>query len=176
MSLIKTGELTEPAVRLNGHLNVKAGRIQLPSPPKLNASVGEPQRRKQRTFARQQKAAERVASATTQVASGIAEAASACDELRKAMEQIATGAEEAASAAEQSQRAMTRIGASNRTASDAADVSVRKTEALQGVLSNVNGQILASIGSVGRAAERQAASVQMMDALDKQAANIGDIV
>jgi methyl-accepting chemotaxis protein len=176
MSLIKTGELTETGGKVAAHLNGRGGRLQMPPPPKVNLSAGEPQRRKQRTFARQQKAAERVASATTQVASGIAEAASACDELRKAMEQIATGAEEAASAAEQSQRAMTRIGESNRAASDAADASVRKTEALQGVLTNVTGQITASIASVERAAERQAASVGMMTELDKQAANIGDIV
>jgi methyl-accepting chemotaxis protein len=101
------------------------------------------------------------------VASGIAEAGSACDELRKAMEQIATGAEEAASAAEQSQRAVARIAANNRAASEAADVSVRKTEALQGLLANVNGQITTSIASVGRAAERQAASVGMVAELDK---------
>ncbi len=81
------------------------------------------------------------------MASGIAEAGSACDELRKAMEQIATGAEEAASAAEQSQRAVARIAANNRAASEAADVSVRKTEALQGLLANVNGQITTSIAS-----------------------------
>ena len=47
--------------------------------------VAEAEKRKARTFARQQKAAERIASATTQLASGIAEAASAADELRKAL-------------------------------------------------------------------------------------------
>ena len=138
--------------------------------------AGEPQRKRQRTFARQQKAAERVASATSQVASGIAEAASACEELRRAMEQIATGAEEAASAAEESQRAMTRIAASNKQASDTAEMSQRKTDALQGLLGTVSTQIAQSIVSVGRAAERQVASVDMMTELDKQAANIGDIV
>jgi methyl-accepting chemotaxis protein len=92
------------------------------------------------------------------------------------MEQISTGAEQAAAAAEQSQRAVTRISANNQSALEAADTSVRKTEALQSILATVNGQITATISSVSRAAERQVASVDMVVQLDKQAANIGDIV
>ena len=51
--------------------------------------LAEAQKRKARTFARQQKAAERIAAATSQLASGIAEAAAAAEELRKASDQIA---------------------------------------------------------------------------------------
>ncbi|CAO4169317.1 hypothetical protein EEDFHM_01457 [Methylorubrum populi] len=54
--------------------------------------LNEEHRRKARTYAKQQKAAERVAAATTELASGITEASSAAEELRKAMEQIAAGA------------------------------------------------------------------------------------
>ncbi|CDK98887.1 protein of unknown function [Magnetospirillum gryphiswaldense MSR-1 v2] len=68
--------------------------------------LAEAQKRKARTFARQQKAAERIAAATSQLASGIAESASAAEELRKASEQIAQGAEEAAGAAQESQKAV----------------------------------------------------------------------
>lgn len=180
MALIKTSNLAETNGKANGHLangalNGKAMRAPAPVVDPL-AKAGEPQRRRQRTFARQQKAAERVAAATTQVANGITEAASACDELRKAMEQISTGAEEAAAAAEQSQRAVTRIASNNRVASDAAEATLRRTETLQGLLGTVNTQITTSIATVGRAAERQAASVGMVGELDKQAANIGDIV
>jgi methyl-accepting chemotaxis protein len=132
--------------------------------------------RRQRTFARQQKAAERVASATTQVASGVAQAASAAEQLRNAMTQIASGAAQAASAAEQSQRAMTSITGSIRSSAEAADLSLRKTETLQGLLGAVAGQIGGSIASVGRAAERQLASVTMVEELDRQAASIGEIV
>nr|NKR04559.1 hypothetical protein [Escherichia coli] len=71
--------------------------------------LNEENRRRARTFAKQQKAAERIAAATTQLASGIAEASSAAEELRKAMEQIAAGAEQAAGASEQSQRAVTTV-------------------------------------------------------------------
>jgi methyl-accepting chemotaxis protein len=191
MALVKTGDLGETTTRMNGHLNGKSepwepvatrkperalSAAPIRKPAASSAAGAEPQRRRQRTFARQQKAAERVASATTQVASGISEAAAACDELSKAMEQISTGAEQASAAAEQSQRAVTRIATSNRATSDAADVSLRKTEVLQSLLGTVNGQIAASIASVGRGAERQAASVDMVIELDKQAATIGDIV
>ena len=47
---------------------------------------------------------------------------------------------------------------------------------LQDLLGTVNSQITASIASIGRAADRQAASVDMVAELDKQAANIGEIV
>jgi methyl-accepting chemotaxis protein len=160
----------------NGHANGKAASWN----PKPMAGPGgmsraEPKRR-QRTFARQQKAAERVASATTQVSSGIAEAASASEQLRKAMTQIASGAAEAASAAEQSQRAVTRIAGNIRQTAEAAGLSLGKTEGLRDLLGAVSAQITSSVAAVGRAAERQGASVGMVEELDRQAANIGDIV
>ena len=162
--------------KTNGHMNGKAASwTPKPQPTLTPASRGEPKRR-QRTFARQQKAAERVASATTQVSSGIAEAASASEQLRKAMTDIASGAAEAASAAEQSQRAVTRISAAIRQSAAAAGLSFDKTEALRDLLGAVNAQITASVASVGRAAERQGASVGMVEELDRQAANIGEIV
>ena len=190
MSLAKTSDFADAAPKMNGHANGKALVWDNPAPVKLvrtsppasrskpaaGAPVPDQQRRRQRTFGRQQKAAERIASATTQVASGIAEATAACEELSKAMEQIATGAEEASAAAEQSQRAMTIIATSNRVTSEAADVSLRKTDTLQTLLSTTNAQILASLTNVGRAAERQSTSVNMVVELDKQAASIGDIV
>jgi methyl-accepting chemotaxis protein len=188
MSLVKTGELGAGIGVANGHhigkppdwpsaSRTNPERTAKAAPLRKSANTGsELQRRRQRTFGRQQKAAERVASATSQMASGIAEAASACEELSKAMEQIATGAEEAASATEETQRAMSTIATSNRAATEAAGNSVRKTEALQGLLGNVSGQITGSIASISRASDRLVASVSMMAELDKQAANIGDIV
>jgi methyl-accepting chemotaxis protein len=188
MALVKTGEFGAGIGTLNGlhggkslvrspTANPKPDRAVTAQPPRKPIGAGaDPQRRRQRTFGRQQKAAERVAAATSQMASGIAEAASACEELSKAMEQITTGAEQAASAAEESQRAMTRISASNRATTEAAELSVRKTETLQTLIANVSGQITASLASIGRSSERQVASVGMMAELDKQAANIGDIV
>ncbi|MBE7199693.1 MAG: methyl-accepting chemotaxis protein, partial [Parafilimonas terrae] len=138
--------------------------------------LNEENRRRARTFAKQQKAAERIAAATTQLASGIAEASSAAEELRKAMEQIAAGAEEAAGASEQSQRAVTTVAEAITNARTEAEASRQKTEALQTLIAGVSQQIRFSLSSIGTAAERQAASVTMIVELERQAANIGDIV
>ncbi|OYU67218.1 MAG: hypothetical protein CFE45_43650, partial [Burkholderiales bacterium PBB5] len=59
----------------------------------------EANRKRARTLAKQQQAAERVASASSQLAAGINEAASAAEELKRAADQIASGAEEASGAA-----------------------------------------------------------------------------
>ena len=129
-----------------------------------------------RTHARQQKAAERIASATNELAAGVAQSSSAAEELRKAMESIAAGAEEASSASEQSRRAITAITAGLLQAKNSADVSRQKTDALRTLIADVSKQIVASIASIGAAADRQAASVKMIVELETQAANIGDIV
>ncbi|HCT98761.1 MAG TPA: chemotaxis protein, partial [Methylococcaceae bacterium] len=69
----------------------------------------ELQRRRARTLAKQQQAAERIAAATGQLSSGINEAASAAEELRRASDQIAAGAEEASGAAEESTVALKQV-------------------------------------------------------------------
>lgn len=136
--------------------------------------LAEAQKRKARTFARQQKAAERIAAATAELASGIAEAASAAEELRKACEQIASGAEEAAGAAQQSMKAVVHGGGLILKARDNADVSVTKAEALQTLIANVASQLANSILSISRASDRQIASVKMVEELDRQAGLAGD--
>jgi methyl-accepting chemotaxis protein len=134
------------------------------------------QQKRVRTFGRQQKAAERVAATTTQLASGIAVAGAAVEELRRAMEQIASGAEEASSAAEESMRAVTRVAGNLSKARENASVALGKTESLQTLIAGVRTHIGASLTSIGKAAERQFASVAMVAELEKQAANIGEIV
>ncbi|WP_246692711.1 hypothetical protein [Methylobacterium sp. WL64] len=63
-----------------------APRENVPASAGRSHLVAEAEKRKARTFARQQKAAERIASATAELSSGIAEAAAAAEELRKASE------------------------------------------------------------------------------------------
>ena len=138
--------------------------------------LAEAQKRKARTFARQQKAAERIAAATSQLASGIAEATAAAEELRKASEQIASGAEEAAGAAQQSLRAVNHGAGLIGRAKENAEGALTKTEALQGLIANISAQIGNSIQAIGRAAERQLTSVKMVDELERQAAAISEVV
>ncbi len=141
-----------------------------------SAAQADVQRRRVRTFARQQKIAERVAAATTQMASGISESSAAAEELRKSMEQIATGAEEASGAAQQSLGAVTDIATGIVQSNEKAEFSRQKAEALQRLLVELNVQIAASVANIATGADRQLASVQMVVELEKQAANIGEIV
>ncbi len=162
-------------------VQVAAGRRDdAPAPasvaPERGAAQADVQRRRARTFARQQKIAERVAAATAEMASGISQSAAAATELRKSMEQIATGAEEAAGAAQESLRAVTSIGAGIGEAKDKAEQSRQKAAALQLLLAELISKIAASVANITTSADRQLASVQMVGELEKQAASIGEIV
>jgi methyl-accepting chemotaxis protein len=141
-----------------------------------NSALAEAQKRKARTFARQQKAAERIAAATSELASGITEASAAATEMRKASDQIASGAEEAAGASQESLKAVNHGAALIFKAKDNADNSVSKTEALQTVIVDVARQISNSIQAIGRTSERQEASVKLIQELERQAATISEVV
>lgn len=142
----------------------------------LASREADAQRKRARTLAKQQQAAERISSATTQLASGINEAASAAEELKRAADQIATGAEEASGAAQESLAAFRQVGVALGRQLESANLSQTKVDATQNLIGKVSGEITTLIGNVGVAAQRQAASVDMVGELEKQAANIGDIV
>ncbi len=160
---------------VNGAMN-GASRAASGSNGKGAHRDADAQRRKARTLAKQQQAAERVASATTQLSSGISEAASAAEELKRAMDQIASGAEEASGAAQESLRAVNRVTEALGKAKSNAGVSQTKAEGLQTLIGSVSAAVAGTVTNVGAAAERQAASVEMVTELERQAANIGEIV
>ncbi len=140
-------------------------------------SYSQAQDRKQnRSYSRQRKSAERIASATAQLSNGVSEAAASAEELRKVMDQMAAGAHEAASAADDSQRAVASIASDITQAREGADASLRKTEAVQALIAGLQGQIRSSVAGVGRSADKQEASVSKVAELDRQIATIGDIV
>ncbi|MHC2103725.1 methyl-accepting chemotaxis protein [Methylobacterium sp. CM6246] len=153
-----------------------APRENVPASAGRSHLVAEAEKRKARTFARQQKAAERIASATAELSSGIAEAAAAAEELRKASEQIGVGAEEAAGAAQETMKAVSQGGALIQAAKENATNSLRKTEALSGLVVETAAQIGASVAAIVKASERQEASVKLVEELDRQASAIGEIV
>ena len=133
-------------------------------------------RKRARTLAKQQQAAERVAAASGQLSAGINEAASAAEELKRAADQIASGAEEASGAAQQSLAAITQVSGAITRQLNAANQSQAKAEAGQRLAARINTEVQATITNVGIAAKRQAESVKMVAELERQAANIGDIV
>ena len=136
----------------------------------------EAQRKRARTLAKQQQAAERIAAATTEMSSGITEAASAAEELKRASDQIATGAEEATGAAQESLAAFKQVeGAVTRQLQNAKASGVR-VESSQTLIARTGAEVTSLVANVGVSAQRQAASVGMVAELEKQAANIGDIV
>ena len=136
----------------------------------------EEQRRRARTLAKQQQAAERIAAASAQLASGITEASSARDQLAGAMSEIATGAEEAAGASQESLAAVTQIAANLKRQKEMAELSGSRSEALKSRLDQAAGAILKLVESVKLASERQHASVTMMNELEQQAASINEAV
>jgi methyl-accepting chemotaxis protein len=142
----------------------------------LIARDAEAQRKKARTLAKQQQAAERIAAATGELASGIAEASSSAEELKRASDQIAAGAEEASSAAQQSLAAFQQVGSSILRQLQSADAGRVRGEAVQALISRTASDITGLITNVAVSARRQKASVHMVSELESQAATIGDIV
>ncbi len=136
----------------------------------------EANRKRARTLAKQQQAAERVAGAAAELGSGINEASSAAEELKRASDSIATGAEQAASAAQQSLTAITRVSDAIRKQLDAVNMVQAKAEAGQALVGKINTDVRATVGNIVVGADRQAESVKMVAELERQAANIGDIV
>jgi len=126
--------------------------------------------------ARQQKAAERIAAATSQLASGIAESSAASEEMRRSMDQIAAGAEESSTAAQESMQSVVAISQQILQSKDAAEASVQKTQILQDLIVGVRAQIAESIGKIGESAVRQTASGLRVEELEKQAAAISEVV
>ena len=136
----------------------------------------EAKRKRARTLAKQQQAAERIAAATTELASGIYEAASASEQLKRASDQIATGAEAASGAAEESLAAFNLVGTAISLQLQNADISQVKGEAAQILVAKTAVEVASLVSNVSVAAKRQAHTVEMVVELEKQAANIGGIV
>lgn len=144
--------------------------------PKNVARDADVQRKRARTLAKQQQASERVAAAASELAAGVNEAASAAEELKRAAAQIATGAEEASGAAQESLAAVTQVSTSITRQMAAVGQAQRKAESMQSLAAQINGQVEATVNNVTTAAQRQAESVKMVAELERQAANIGEIV
>jgi methyl-accepting chemotaxis protein len=168
MSLVRKASATK---EVPAALQAIAGSI-----PRNVARDADAQRKRARTLAKQQQASERVASAASELSAGINEAASAAEELKRAATQIATGAEEASGAAQESLAALTQTAGA--IARQLAAVTQAKTtaEGMQKLAGQVNSEVQATVDNVATAAQRQAESVRMVAELERQAANIGDIV
>jgi methyl-accepting chemotaxis protein len=124
---------------------------------------------------RRESAGERIGAATLELAGGITEASSAVEELRRALAQIASGAEEAAGAAHESLAAVVQMSASFGQARAQAEQARHRTESLQILLTESGAAIDASVKAISLNARRQLASVEVIEALERHAARIGEI-
>ncbi|WP_051434649.1 methyl-accepting chemotaxis protein [Desulfonatronum lacustre] len=134
------------------------------------------QRATGRTVAKRQQAAERIASATEELASGIAQANAAAEQMNKAMEQISSGATEASAAAQESQAAAEQLNKGAQVASNTAQSAMEKTDTLQELVRLTSSDIESIITNVGLSAERNMESARMISELERQADEIGQVV
>jgi methyl-accepting chemotaxis protein len=164
MALVKTSKFAA----------VEAKTPSGPAPPKAVTRTRSPAG-KASSGARQVTLVERVAAATEELASGLAEASGAAQELRSSMEQIASGAEEAAGASQEQLAAIKRIFDNLRTARGEADSSRRLTNNVQTQLLETAGQITTTIRAIERNAQRQGALAEIIAELERRAKDIGDV-
>ncbi len=136
----------------------------------------EAQRKKARTFARQQQIAERIAAATEELSAGVEEASGAVDELQSAMEQIAGGAEEASSATQESLAAIEQIAKNAQKAAEITTAVLDRGKAIQLLVKEANSDIEELAEGVNLAAAKNEESARLIVELEKQAENIGGIV
>jgi methyl-accepting chemotaxis protein len=146
-----------------------------PATPKIGTAAIKPSIRTSSAQGRHTTLSERLAAATEQLASGLAEAAAATKQLGRSMEQIAAGAEEAAGASQEQSSAIKGIVAGLTAARGEADSSSRRTEAVAASLGDVSAQIMGSVRAIERGAQRQSESVSHIVVLDRQAKDIGEI-
>lgn len=129
-----------------------------------------------RTLAKQQQLAERIATATEQLASGIEEASSAAEELGTTMQQIATGASESSSAAEESRAAIYQISKSSVVADKNAKESLERAEKAKELIVNTAKDIEEMIRGIQASAETNIESIKLVAELENQSNEIGEIV
>ncbi|MCB1142429.1 MAG: methyl-accepting chemotaxis protein [Leptospiraceae bacterium] len=131
---------------------------------------------KARTMAKQQQISERIATAAEQLSSGIQEGSSASEELMRSMQQIASGAEEASSAAEESKATITQIEKGSQINSNLAEDTLNKVQSLKEVAQNTGRDINLLIEGVKAAADSAISTAKLMQELEKQSDEIGNIV
>jgi len=166
MALVKTSKLAADIAKASA-------KAPTETPPAIAKAAAHGRRTS--TDSREEKVSERLAAATEELASGLAEASAAADELQRAMEQIASGADEAAGASQEQLAAIKNVLANLTIARGQADGARRRTEAVQMALAETGVQITTSVRAIQRNAERQGASVDIIGELERRAGDIAEI-
>ena len=131
---------------------------------------------KTKTLAKQQQLAERVASATTQLSSGVEQGSSAAEELNRSMEQVATAADEASGAAEESRAAINQIEKTSIRQNELSNLTLTKVNFLKELAENTITIISKLVDGVNLAAESTVETAKLIAQLEKQSDEVGNIV
>ena len=166
MALVKSSKIASDAANKTAVKETTKPAAPNKATPKPHRSVAA---------SKQETLSERVAAATEELASGLTEASAAAQELDKAMAQIASGATEAAGASQEQLAAIKQIFDSLSTARKEAEASRLRTGSLQSVLAETAAQITTSTRAIERNAERQNASIKIIEELERRARDIREI-
>jgi methyl-accepting chemotaxis protein len=142
----------------------------------VSNSDSEGNRRQARSVAKQQQAAERIATATAEITAQNVEAAEASRQLTDSMQQISAGAEEASGATQESLAAMNQVEQRVNEQQESTRRVAELSQALKILLADARVGINGLLSSVDNSSVRQAASVVTITELEKQADEIGEIV
>jgi len=168
MALIKTSKI-KPGSRVKPPAKAKTLESKrpanIPGAASPRAAPGD----------RREKAAERIAAASEELAAGLMEAAAAAAELGRAMEQIAAGAEQANAASAKQLESVKMIAGHLEAARGEAASSERRTASVQIALAEASSQITATVRAIEENTGRQQAAVIVITELERQARDISDI-
>lgn len=166
----RSASATLSQTKTNGHADEDAGQ------GRLAAKKMAEEKSRARTLARSQAVAEKLSTATDQVASAIAEANSAVVQLEKTMHTIAAGAEQSSAAAEESRAAINQIEQASNVANGQADAALQLVTELQSVAKITITEVEGLIKGVSDAADGNIESAKMVAELERQSEEIGKIV
>jgi methyl-accepting chemotaxis protein len=165
MTLVKTSKISDAKAKRPPGVPTAAIQTK-PTPPRVGKTTNGSQ---------SGKVSERVAAATEELASGLAEASAAAEELRRSMEQIAAGADEASGASHEQLEAVKNVASNLKVARGEADGARRRTEATQVSLTEAATQITGSVQAIERNADRQMKSGEIIGELQRRAQDISEI-
>ncbi|WP_226577222.1 methyl-accepting chemotaxis protein [Acuticoccus sediminis] len=160
----------EAAVRSDG-----AG---LPPAPTVGLfeRIAHPGRSRRLLIQHRQTAAERITAASAHIAGEFAGTLAAVEAQQATLKTVADGEAQARSAAEASKRALQRFDDRTTAARDAADLMAAKLSTLEELNESIRGQIEASLAAVASAAKRHAAANREGTALQGEAGEIRQLV
>jgi methyl-accepting chemotaxis protein len=138
--------------------------------------AGGPDKRRQRTLAKQQQISESIAGVSTTILNNAQESVSAIEQLKSSMEQIATAAEENSGASEQALKNVRSINSNIVRMSSTIDTVINSTLATGESIIGAVGTINSTVDRMNNAVSVAKASSKKSEELKASSENIGEAV